>query len=115
MDLEDLLNKWKKFNLRGKEKKPVIYLDAEEIKDINGQLDHILVGKLLSNRNISAMAIKNALNGARRTRENFMIEILGKNLFLFKFESQDNRDWIIKNGPWLFDKYLLILESHSAN
>lgn len=38
-----------------------------------------------------------------------------KNLFLFKFESLNDRRWILNNGPWLFDKNLLILEEPVAN
>lgn len=61
------------------------------------------------------MALKNALTGAWKTRKEFSIDILCKNMFLFKFESCDDKDWIVKNGPWLFDRNLLILETPKAN
>lgn len=115
MDLEELLDEWKYFTLREEELEANILLDAEEIKEINDDVDQCLVGKLLSNRNISAIAIKNALVGAWKTRETFNTETVGKNMFLFKFKSQDDRNWVMKSGPWFFDKSLLVLEAPLAN
>lgn len=117
MEIEDLLNEWKSFNLRDEEKGKALSIDPEEVEMIiKGQLDHCLIGKLLVKRNnIAVTPIKNALFGAWKTREDFSVQLLGKNTFLFKFGSQEDKNWVIKNGPWLFDKYLLILEVPSAN
>lgn len=30
---------------------------------------------------------------------------------MFKFESKDDRDWKTKNGPWLFDRNLIVIET----
>lgn len=40
---------------------------------------------------------------------------LARTLFLFKFEKQSDREWILENGSWLFDKHILILEELIAN
>lgn len=92
MDFEELLHEWKKFNLRDEEKGKTILLEGEEVKEIRVQLDHCLVGKILTHRNIAAGAIKNALSGAWKTRESFNVEVMGKNIFCFKFSSQEDRD-----------------------
>lgn len=78
-------------------------------------LDHCIIGKLLSSRIISPIAIKNALKGAWKTRRNFNVESSGRNIFNFKFECQGDRDWVLDNGPWTFDKYLIVLELPTAN
>lgn len=115
MDMKKLLEEWKDFNLMEKEKENYIVLNQDEIKDIEDQIEGCLIGKVLANKNISAVAIKNAMTGARKTRNKFIIETIGKNIFLFKFEKQTDRDWIMGNGSWLFNKHLLILEELVVN
>lgn len=68
MDFDELLHEWEKFNLRDEEKGKTISLDGEEVKEIRGQLNHCLVGEILTNRNIAVGAIKNALSSAWKTR-----------------------------------------------
>lgn len=115
MDIEELVNEWKSFNLMEKEKGNHIMLDGEDMKEIKDHLDHCIVGKLLSNRIIAPFAIKNALRGAWKTRKNFSVESIGKNIFNFKFECQGDRDWVMSNGPWTFDKSMIVLEFPKAN
>lgn len=54
------------------------------------------------------------MTGAWKTREGLEVETVGKNMFLFKFECKKDRKWVLKNGPWFFDKQLLILEEPTA-
>lgn len=115
MEVEELIHEWQKFRLMEDEKDAFISLNAEEAGVIKGQVDQYLVGKLLSNRNISKLAIKNALQGAWKTRRDFCVDILSKNVFLFNFESKDDRDWIWKNGSWMFDRSLVVLEAPEKN
>ncbi|MDO7987361.1 DUF4283 domain-containing protein [Sweet potato little leaf phytoplasma] len=115
MDVEELVNEWKNFNLMEKEKGNDIKLDEEDMTEIKDQMDHCIVGKLLSNRIIAPLAIKNALRGAWKTRKNFKVESTGKNIFNFKFECQEDRNWVMCNGPWTFDNSLIVLEYPMAN
>lgn len=97
------------------EREALIALDTEDMKNMMGYLNNSLVGKRLPNQNISKIAIKNAMDGAWRIRGELSVEVIGKNMFLFKFDNQEDRDWVKKNGPWLFYKNLLILEKPNAN
>lgn len=115
MEIEDLVDEWKKFSLMEEEMDKHIELNEEELKEIKNQLNLCLVGKLLSNRIISPAAIKNALRGAWKTREDFTTEIIGRNIFNFRFESSTDREWVLNNGPWTFDKELIIIEERVAN
>lgn len=108
--MDDLINEWKKFSLKGSEKEAVIKIETKMVEEIKDQVNHCLIGKLLSNRLITISAIKKAMNGAWKTRKKFEVEFAGKNVYAFKFQSQEDRDWVLNNGPWLFDKSLVILE-----
>lgn len=115
MGIEELIDEWKKFSLREKEKEAVIKIEAKMAADVKDQVDHCLIGKLLSNRTITTSAIKNAMNGAWKTRQIFEVEVAGRNLYAFKFQSQEDRDWVFNNGPCMFDKSLVVLEKPIVN
>lgn len=97
------------------ESEAFITLNAEEVDVIKGQVDHCLVGKLLTSRTISKITIKNALQAAWKTRKEFSVDIFSTNVFLFKFESKEDKEWIIGNEPWFFDRNLLVLEALEEN
>lgn len=42
-------------------------------------------------------------------KANFVFMELRKNLFLFQFGSEADREKVVKVGPWAFDKSLLVL------
>lgn len=115
METEELINEWKKFSLKETEKDAFITLNTKLTKNIKDQLSHSLIGKLLSNRLISPASIKNAMNGAWKTRLKFEIEVAGTNIFAFKFQSQLDRDWVFNNGPWSFNKNLIVFEEPVTN
>lgn len=115
MEIDELIHEWKKFKLIEEEKEAWITLEPEEVTKIENHIDHNLVGKVLTNRNISKLAIKNAMLGAWKTRKDFHVETVSKNTFSFSFESKDDKEWINNNGPWLFDRNLVVLEAPTKN
>lgn len=38
-----------------------------------------------------------------------VVEKLGKNLFLFSLNSEEEQSRVLRQGPWLFDRFLLAL------
>lgn len=48
-----------------------------------------------------------------KVEKNLMIETIGRNIFLFRFESARDCDRVLKTDPWSFDKALLILQKPS--
>lgn len=45
----------------------------------------------------------------------FSVEGLGRNIFLFKFDSRKDKEFVVRLGPWLMDNALLALEAPKAN
>lgn len=115
MDSEEFLNDWKKSTLSEEERGVKIGLDSNLDVVLHDQLNHYLVGKLLSSRTIALGIIKNAFNNAWRIKLGFTVENLGKNLHLIKFDSCWGKDLILNLGPWIFDKSLLALEIPKTN
>lgn len=113
-NMEDLIHEWKRFTLVDDEKERIT-LNKEDALVIGSQASQSLVGKLISNRFISKTALKNSMVGAWKTRHDFNIDIIGSNIFLFIFENRDDREWILRNGPWFFDRCLLVIEAPKKN
>lgn len=88
METDELINEWKKFSLRDNEKETFIMIESKIVEGVKDQVNHCLIGKLMSNRAISVTSIKNAMNGAWKTKQKFKIEVFGKNVYAFKFKSQ---------------------------
>lgn len=74
----------------------------------------ILVGKFYTKRRVNLESVARVLKIAWKTKENFEVSDLGENRALFLFQSMDDLDRVLQLGPWLYDKYLLILHKLQA-
>lgn len=73
-----------------------------------------LVGKIWTDVPYNVRAFKQTMTQAWRLKNNVEIQDLNKNMFLFKFASRRDAEYILKSGPWNFDKKLLILDTISG-
>lgn len=115
MNADDLIENWKNLHLSDEEKGTKIEFDHQLGPMIEDQLDLCLVGKLLTPRTIAPGIIKNVFANAWRTRMGFSVEGLGRNIFLFKFNSRKDKEFVFRLGPWLMDNALLALDVPKAN
>lgn len=99
---------WKDVNL-SKEEEAGITVEENEVfgEEI---FRHTLVGKLWSDNPYNVRAFKNTIVEACRLKNQVEIQNLSKNLFLFRFSSEKDADTVLREGPWSFDRNLLILE-----
>lgn len=115
MDTEELMKDWKKFRLSEEEERTRIEFDTNLDSLISDQMNHCLVGKLLTSRTIVPGIIKNTFSNEWRTNLNFSVDSLGRNVYLFKFDAKRDKEMVLKLGPWLFDNILLVLEDPKVN
>lgn len=73
-----------------------------------------LAGKLWTDNPYNVQAFKQTIVQAWRLKNPVEVQELSKNLFLFRFSSKRDTDNVLKNGPWSFDRNLLILECVSG-
>ncbi|CAK9309313.1 unnamed protein product [Citrullus colocynthis] len=115
METEELLENWKNFRLSEEERVTKIDFDPRLGSLIDGQLDHCLVGKLLTTRTIVPEIIKNVFANAWRTKLSFNVGSLGKNLYIFRVDSRRDKELVLRLGSWLLDNSLLLLEAPKVN
>ncbi|KAK3200635.1 hypothetical protein Dsin_024050 [Dipteronia sinensis] len=82
-----------------------------ELKDDGEkQLALRLVGKIISNKPMNHDAIMGVLPKIWATQEDFGIEVVASNTFSFTFKNHADRRRVLLEGPWSFDRALLVLE-----
>ncbi|XP_050232990.1 uncharacterized protein LOC126681492 [Mercurialis annua] len=69
-----------------------------------------LVGKLLTQKPYNLIHMKNALISAWKLAIGFTIRDIGDDLFICEFFSKLDKNRILHDGPWNFDKQLILFE-----
>ncbi|KAF7145512.1 hypothetical protein RHSIM_Rhsim04G0053400 [Rhododendron simsii] len=86
------------------------YLDLEEGSGETGELSNLcLVGKVVNQKTLNVTAVTNILNSAWKTRAPFSVVPWNYNVFLFRFQEDEDRTTVLKDGPWSVMSSLLIL------
>ncbi|TXG73888.1 hypothetical protein EZV62_002467 [Acer yangbiense] len=80
-------------------------LGKEGVEDV----DHCLVGKVLSRKRVNREAFKSVIEQLWSPFGIVEIEVVGENIFMFYFSNPEVRNQIWRRGPWHFDKSLIVL------
>ncbi|CAJ2652060.1 unnamed protein product [Trifolium pratense] len=92
-----------------------ITVEDEEVCNDDESFSRTLVGKIWTESPYNIRAFKQTMTQAWRSRNPIEIQDLNKNLYLFKFATKKEAELVYRNGPWSFDRNLLILNKISGN
>ncbi|CAK8571740.1 unnamed protein product [Lathyrus sativus] len=106
------MDKWKSFTL-SKEKGEGLVAEDEEICE-DESFQRTLAEKLWTESNFNSRAFKSTMINVWKLKHPVEIQGLGKNLFLFKFNSRRDFEHVLITGPWSFDRPLLVLNRISG-
>ncbi|KAL5773147.1 hypothetical protein ACOSQ2_013071 [Xanthoceras sorbifolium] len=73
-------------------------------------VEHCLVGKILSRRKVNCEAFRGTIEQIWGTVGRVEIEMIGDNVFVFHFQSLEDKVMVWAKGPWHFDKSLIVLK-----
>ncbi|XP_050207776.1 uncharacterized protein LOC126657171 [Mercurialis annua] len=93
----------------------VVSLEDVVDDEINDTADLSLIGKLLTKKPYNLSHMKNALASAWRLARGFEMRDIGDNLFVCEFYSKLDRNRIVDEAPWHFDKQLILFEPLNGN
>jgi len=97
------------------EEEDAITVEEDEISEDDEVFSCTLVGKIWTERPYNARAFKQTIIQAWRSRNPVETQDLNKNLFLFKFATKKEAELVCRNGPWNFDRNLVILDRIASN
>lgn len=109
MAYEDLLQNWEKFSLTAEEENAEVDVDRQVAVIARRSLGFSLIGKLFAPRLISGDVMRRNFKSAWNIPNGLVVEKLGANLFLFSLNTEADQSRVLRQGPWLFDKFLLAL------
>jgi hypothetical protein len=102
---------WRKAALTKEEEGFVV---DESVECADETFTRSLVGKLWTNDHYNVRIFKQVITQAWRLKNPVEVQDLNKNLFLFRFSSKRDTDTVLRNGPWSFDRNLLVLRKISG-
>jgi interleukin-1 receptor-associated kinase 1 len=91
------------------EEEDCITVEAEEICEEEETFKRSLASKTWTENPYNVRAFKQTITQAWRLKNPIEVQDLEKNLFLFRFSTKKDADTVLRNGPWSFDRNLLIL------
>lgn len=111
VDMEDARVQLEYVRLEGEEDEGNLKVTVEEEKGsgVQDAPSFLLVGQLLTNRQIRAQLMKDETVDIWRPLKEVSIKVLENGLFLIQFFYHLDVKRIVKGGPWFFDKHMLIL------
>ncbi|KAH7854464.1 hypothetical protein Vadar_014112 [Vaccinium darrowii] len=86
------------------------FLDLEEGSGDSEVINNkCLAGKIIHHKTLNTLAVSNILKIAWKTRSEFSIVSWSNNIFLFRFEDEEDRISVLSDGPWSVMNNLLVL------
>ncbi|XP_058749288.1 uncharacterized protein LOC131622280 [Vicia villosa] len=101
------MENWKNIPLSKEEEEGVTAAEDEVSGDEIFQ--RTLAGKLWTDSNFNSRAFISTMISAWKLKNPVESQELNKNLFLFRFATKRDLETVLRNGPWSFDRNLLVL------
>ncbi|KAL5825747.1 hypothetical protein ACOSQ3_021810 [Xanthoceras sorbifolium] len=109
MSTEEILKLCEALSL-SEEDGPILDIAGDVQADGIRSVEHCLVGKILSRRKVNREAFRGTIEQIWGTVGRLEIEMVGDNVFVFHFQSLEDKAMVWSRGPWHFDKNLIVLE-----
>ncbi|XP_058782089.1 uncharacterized protein LOC131656370 [Vicia villosa] len=101
------MEKWRNIPL-SEEEEAGITAEADESCE-EEVFQRTLAARLWTESSFNTRAFTNTMIGAWKLKNPVEVQELSKNLFLFRFATKRDLEGVLKNGPWSFDRNLLVL------
>ncbi|MFQ6644988.1 hypothetical protein Gotur_020351 [Gossypium turneri] len=69
-----------------------------------------LICSIWTKKSYNQDSFKAQMKSIWKTKEKFEIQLVGQNLFLIMFESEEDLETVMEGQPWLFRKHLIIFD-----
>ncbi|XP_050212651.1 uncharacterized protein At4g02000-like [Mercurialis annua] len=111
---EGIVKAWAQLKLTEEEQSAV---NLEDVVDeiIEEKAELCVVGKLLTKKPYNLNHMRNSLASAWRLAKGFNLRDVGDNLFVCEFLSKVDKVRILREGPWHFDKQIILFEPLNGN
>lgn len=106
---EELNSLWRRFQLTEEEEE--VSIPAEVLSEEHSWRPHCLLGSLLTRKGFNKDAFKSTMEKIWKATPIRKTTEVGENLFLFQFNSEEEREVVLKGEPWNFDDRLILVKA----
>ncbi|WCJ27078.1 hypothetical protein M5689_008853 [Euphorbia peplus] len=100
----------KKLSLSEQEKDITEVEELEaECKNIPNPRRYAVLCRLLTRKPLNLRVLHGALSGMWKIVDDFKLEETGKGTFMCIFHTLRDKAWVMQNGPWQFDRQLILM------
>ncbi|KAL5804454.1 hypothetical protein ACOSQ3_031254 [Xanthoceras sorbifolium] len=89
---------------------PVVKVEGKLKQVGDYKLGLCLVGRVITNKQVNREAFRGIILKIWRTTQDFDVEVLKENTFIFQFRNHLDHKRVLAGGPWSLDCGLLVLE-----
>ncbi|KAI8010966.1 Uncharacterized protein LOK49_LG06G02403 [Camellia lanceoleosa] len=104
--LDDLINKM----ALTKEEEEMVVVGEDHLKPAEEKSWLCLVGTVFTTRPFNSDALRSTMESVWNPSKGMRTRVINKNLFLFQFNHIIDKRRVLHNGPWSFDKHLILLK-----
>lgn len=104
------MDRGKSVILEGEEAEPLLVPTVDDGSGSDSVSDFWLAGKLLTQGSFNVRAFKSTMAQIWKVKRGVEVRDVGRNLFVFRFFDGKDREWVLRQGPWHFDKFLVVLQ-----
>lgn len=83
--------------------------NIEEVQAPTSKGTMCIVGRLLSEKAINSFALMDVMKRAWKPQQGFEPKEWSNNLFIFRFDSEADLNWVLANQPWHFEGHLFAI------
>lgn len=81
-----------------------------DIEEEVNKFELCLVGRFLTEKNINTRAMKSKMADIWKPTMGINIKELEAGIYLFQFYHKEDKNWVLKGGPWSFDNAMLLVD-----
>jgi len=100
---------WNRLKLTEVEEEVAVFEEEGPLKKAE-EIELSLIGKLLTTQNFNGKVMKTVFKNIWKPSKGMIVCEMDENLFLFRFFSKKDKDYVLKEGTWAFDRYILLLK-----
>lgn len=108
MDTEELIRKCGAITLQEEENDRIDFFGSMEEKGLKIAAN-CLVGKIMLNKGVSIEGLRVVMQQVWRSIKEFKVESAGNNVFIFKFNSEEEKKRVFIGRPWHFAGALIMI------
>ncbi|KAL2899240.1 hypothetical protein RDABS01_024322 [Bienertia sinuspersici] len=98
-----------------REDEEAIVWEENEVEDEDDRIELSLVGKIWTNRNVNMKAFITTMENVWQPKYGVEISNIGKNLYMCQFHHWKDKQYVLNEQPWHFDRHAIILKEIEEN